>query len=136
MGSIVRAQNYTFFSQKGSGNHQMEAGILETGIFLRHRRVSAVKRVQSVSDRMSYIQCCEIAGVIIVSMHMHRFKRNIKAQTMVFMRNMSRCSIIFLRIIQTFCLKILMRNRAERIFPNRQLGMRVYIRTVMIIALQ
>ena len=35
---------------KGKGNHQ-----LGTGLFVHHRTVSAVKRVEFISDRMSYI---------------------------------------------------------------------------------
>ena len=45
---MVRAGNYIFFYGKGNENHQLGTGILYT-------RVSAVKRIQSVSDRMLYI---------------------------------------------------------------------------------
>jgi len=46
----VRAGYYNFFYGKGNENHQ-----LGTGIFVHHRTVSAVKTVEFVSNRMSYI---------------------------------------------------------------------------------
>ena len=49
-GGAVRTGHYNFFYGKGNKNHQMGAGF-----FVHHRVVSAVRRVEFVSDRMSYI---------------------------------------------------------------------------------
>jgi len=49
-GDTVGAGDYNFFNGKGKENHH-----LETGFFVHHRVMSAVKRVEFVIDRMPYI---------------------------------------------------------------------------------
>jgi exonuclease III len=49
-GGTERAEDYTFFYGQGNGDHQ-----LGTGYFVHKRIASAVRRVEFISDRMSYI---------------------------------------------------------------------------------
>jgi hypothetical protein len=49
-GGTEPAGEYPFFYGKGNENHE-----LGTGFFVHRRIVSAVKRVEFISDRMSYI---------------------------------------------------------------------------------
>jgi hypothetical protein len=50
-GGTDRAGDYTFFYGAGTEDHQ-----LGTGLFVHKRIISAVRRVEFVSDRMSYIK--------------------------------------------------------------------------------
>jgi hypothetical protein len=49
-GGTERAEDFTFFYVEGNGNHQLEARFL-----VHNRIVLAVRRVEFISDRMSYI---------------------------------------------------------------------------------
>ncbi|PNF20264.1 hypothetical protein B7P43_G15395 [Cryptotermes secundus] len=64
-GGIAPAGDHTFLYGKGHENHE-----LDTGFFVHKRIVSAVKRVEFVSDRISYIKLkgrwCDI---IVMNVH-------------------------------------------------------------------
>jgi len=49
-GCMVRAADFNFFYERVNENHK-----LGTRVFVHHRKVSAVKGVEIVSDRVSYI---------------------------------------------------------------------------------
>jgi hypothetical protein len=55
----VRGGDYNFLYGKGNENC-----LLETGFFVHHRMLSAIKRVQFVSNKMLYILFCEVVVVI------------------------------------------------------------------------
>ena len=71
-GGTIRAGDHNFFYGKGNGNHQ-----LGTGFFVHERVASAVKRLEVVSGRMSYIvlrgRWCNI---IVLNVHAPREEKS------------------------------------------------------------
>jgi exonuclease III len=64
-GGTERAEDYTFFYGQGDGDHQ-----LGTGFFVYKKIVSAVRRVEFISDRMSYtILRGRWCNVIVLNVH-------------------------------------------------------------------
>jgi hypothetical protein len=64
-GGTERAEDYTFFCGEGNGDYQ-----LETGIFVHKRIVSAVRRVEFMSDKMSCIILVNRwCNIIVLNVH-------------------------------------------------------------------
>jgi hypothetical protein len=64
-GSTEPSGEFTFFYRKGNKNHE-----LGTGFFVHMRIISAVKRVEFISNRMAYIVLRGLwSHIIVLNVH-------------------------------------------------------------------
>jgi hypothetical protein len=111
---------------------------LGTGFFVHCRLVSAVKRVELVSDRMSYILVflrIRLCNIIDSNVRAPSKEKNDDLNDS-FYEELEKVFDQFLSTVRKFCYEILTPNWGERIFSHRQLGMRVYLSMVMVMVLE
>jgi len=107
----------------------------ETG-FLHHRIVTAVETVEFVSDGTSYIglrgRWCNI---IVLNVHaLSKEKSDVSRDS--FYGRLEQVFHHFPKYNITFLFEILIKNWGERLFSKRQLGIKVYVRKIMVMALE
>jgi hypothetical protein len=107
---------------------------LGTGFLVRYRLVSAVKRVEFVSDRMSYIVLGgRLYNIIVLSVHAPRRKDNSEDSSY---EELEQDFYHFPKYQANILVRDVMQNWGQGIYSNPQLGMAVYFMLVMIMVLE
>jgi hypothetical protein len=124
-GGIEPAGEYTFCYRKGNENHE-----LGTGIFVHKRFVSAVKKVESVSDRMTYIMLrgrwCHI---IVLNIHAPTEDKTDYVKDSFYKK--------LERVFDKYHTKIMLRGFNDKVSKEyRQLGMKDYTKLIMTMELE
>jgi exonuclease III len=130
-GGTERAEDYTFSYGQGNGDHQ-----LRTGFFVHTKIVSAVRRVEFISDRMSYIilrgRWCNI---IFLNVHAPCEDKGDDVKDS-FCEKLGRVFDQFPRYNMKYCWVISTRKKAGKISSNQQSEKRDSMKLVMTMELE